>query len=86
MSLRAAEAFEKGNEETALNNVRCQLDFVRDHLNNWLPMMCGDALKFSETSFYRGVARVVLGYCASDEELLDELLQDAPQTLEFCVA
>ena len=86
MSLRAAEAFEKGDEETALNNVRCQLDFVRNHLNNWLPMMCGDALKFSETSFYRGVARVVLGYCAGDEELLDELLQDAPQTLEFCVA
>lgn len=86
MSLRAVQAFERGDEEAALNNARCQRDFVRDHLNNWLPMMTGDALKFAQTKFYQGVARVVLGYCDDDEKLLDELIQDAPDTVEVNVA
>ena len=86
MALRAVQAFERGDEEYALSNVRCQYDFVRSHLNNWLPMMVGDALKFSETKFYQGVCRVVLGYCEDDEKLLAELLEDAPETVEVKVA
>lgn len=79
MSLRTAEALVNDEEEEALNSLRCQYDFVRNHLNNWLPMMAGDVLKFSETKFYQGAARVVLGYCEEDERLLAELLQDAPE-------
>lgn len=79
MSLRTRDALRAGDEEGALNAIRCQHDFVRDHLNNWLPMMAGDALKFSETSFYRGVARVTLGYCEQDERLLAEILERAPE-------
>ena len=86
MSLRAAQAVQRGDEEGALNNVRCQHDFVRDHLNNWLPMMVGDALKFAQTKFYQGVCRVVLGYCEDEEKLLAELVQDAPETVDVKVA
>ena len=86
LSLRAAQAVRAGDEETVLNNVRCQRDFVRDHLNNWLPMMAGDALRFSETKFYQGAVRVTLGYCADDQKLLDELLADAPELVDVTVA
>lgn len=78
LSLRTRDALVEGNEEEALNLIRCQHDFVRDHLNNWLPMMAGDALRFSETKFYQGVARLVLGYCEDDEKLLHEILESAP--------
>lgn len=79
LSGRTAKAFEEGDEDAALNDIRCQHDFVRNHLNNWLPMMAGDALKFADTAFYRGAARIALGYCEEDEKLLAELLEGAPE-------
>lgn len=79
MSMRTRDALAEGNEDAALNLIRCQHDFIRSHLNNWLPMMVGDVLKFSETKLYRGVALVTLGYCEDDEVLLAELLDGAPE-------
>lgn len=79
LSMRTRDALAEGDENTALNLIRCQYDFVRSHLNNWLPMMVGDVLKFSETSFYRGAALVALGYCEDDESLLAEVLDGAPE-------
>lgn len=84
LSMRTCDALREGDEDTALNHIRCQYDFVRNHLNNWLPMMVGDILKFSETTFYRGAALVTLGYCEDDEALLEELLDEAPEApVEF---
>lgn len=56
-----------------------QHDFVRNHLLNWLPMMLDDVLRFAQTSFYQGLAKLVLGYAEVDEELLRELVVDAEQ-------
>lgn len=80
MSMRTRDALAAGDEDAALNHIRCQYDFVRNHLNNWLPMMVGDVLKFAETTFYQGAAMLTLGYCESDEALLEELLQGAPES------
>ena len=80
MSTRTRDALASGDEDSALNHIRCQYDFVRNHLNNWLPMMVGDVLKFAETKFYQGVAMLTLGYCESDEDLLKELLDTAPES------
>lgn len=79
MSMRTRDALRSDDEDLALNHIRCQYDFVRNHLNNWLPMMAGDVLKFSETKFYQGVAMITLGYCEDDEKLLEELLDGAPE-------
>ena len=56
-----------------------QHDFVQNHLLNWLPMMLDDVLRFAQTSFYQGLAKLVLGYAEVDEELLRELVVDAEQ-------
>lgn len=80
MSARTSEALKNGDEDEALNNVRCQYDFLRNHLNNWLPMIAGDMLKFSETKLYQGLAKVTLGYCEDDEKLLHEILENAPES------
>lgn len=79
LCMRTHDALQEGDEDSALNNIRCQYDFIRSHINNWLPMMTGDMLKYSETKFYQGLARVALGYCADDELLLAELLEGAPE-------
>ncbi len=81
LSARTRDAFARGDEEAALNDIRCQRDFIHSHLNNWLPMITGDMLKFSETKFYQGLAMVVLGYCEDDEALLEELLDGAPEAV-----
>ena len=78
LSLRIAEALREGDEARALNDIRCSYDFVRNHLNNWVPMLAGDMLKFAETGLYRGLAHLVLGYGEQDEALLAELLEGAP--------
>lgn len=78
MSQRVAGALREGNEDAAVNDIRCSYDFLRAHVNNWVPMLAGDMLKFSETGFYRGLARIVLGYGEADEALLAELLENAP--------
>lgn len=78
LSQRVAEALREGNEDAAVNDIRCSYDFLRAHVNNWMPMLAGDMLKFSETGFYRGLARIVLGYGEADEALLAELLESAP--------
>ena len=79
MSARTRDALKEGDEESALNNIRCQRDFVHNHLNNWLPMITGDMMKFSETDFYQGLALITLGYCEEDENLLEEMLDGAPE-------
>lgn len=79
LSLRTRDALVEGDEDAALNLIRTQRDFARLHLNNWLPMMSGDAQRFAETKFYRGAAMLVLGYCADDEKLLAEILENAPE-------
>lgn len=87
MSACTRDAIENGDEDGTLNLIRCQYDFIRSHVNNWLPMMTGDVLKFSETKFYRGVAMITLGYCEDDEALLAELLDGAPEpAVEVSVA
>lgn len=80
MGGRTRDALEKEDEDEALNYIRCQHDFVRNHLNNWLPMIAGDMLKFSETKLYQGLAKVTLGYCEDDEALLREILENAPES------
>lgn len=79
LSSRTAESLKEGDDDAVFNGIRCQRDFVRDHLNNWLPMFAGDVLKFSETDFYKGIALVTLGYCEDDESLLEEIIQNAPE-------
>lgn len=79
MSGRTSEALKRDDEDEALNCIRTQYDFLRNHLNNWLPMITGDMLKFSETKLYQGLAKVTLGYCEDDEALLHEILENAPE-------
>lgn len=79
LSGRVRDSFNDDDEEAALNDIRCQRDFIRNHLNNWLPMISGDMLKFAQTKFYQGLAMITLGYCEDDEQLLDEILDGAPE-------
>lgn len=74
MSLRTADALAARDEDAAVETLRIQHDFMREHLMNWLPMLVMDMLKFSRTAFYHGLGKLAWGYVEYDEEVVAELL------------
>lgn len=74
MSMRAAEALAAGDEDAAVEQLRTQRTFLRDHLLNWLPLLTSDMRLFSRTMFYQGLAQLAMGFAEEDAALLAELL------------
>jgi TorA-specific chaperone len=75
LSLRTRDALDKGDEDAAIELVRRQYDFLQNHLLNWIPLLVGDILKFSQTKFYQGLGKLTLGYCEEDGVILRELVE-----------
>lgn len=76
LSGRIAEALRENKEDEAVEILKTQYDFLENHLINWIPMLVSDMLKFSQTDFYKGVAKLTLGFIETDEELLRDMLND----------
>lgn len=79
MSLRCADALAANDEDEAVRLLGIQHGFMKDHLLNWIPMLVMDMLKFSQTSFYQGLATLLWGYVEFDEGIVSELLESARQ-------
>lgn len=73
---RALTALEQGEDETCLNLLLQQRNFLEDHLLAWYPMMAHDLQKFPSTDFYRGLGKLTSGYLRNDFEFLTEVLED----------
>ena len=73
---RALTALEQGEDETCLNLLLQQRNFLEDHLLAWYPMMAHDLQKFPNTDFYRGLGKLTSGYLRNDFEFLTEVLED----------
>ena len=73
---RALTALEQDEDETCLNLLLQQRNFLEDHLLAWYPMMAHDLQKFPNTDFYRGLGKLTSGYLRNDFEFLTEVLED----------
>ena len=51
-----------------------QMDFLAQHLLNWVPAFCGDTQKYAETEFYKAVAKITNGYLHLERAILEELI------------
>lgn len=58
----ALEAFEAGEDDNASLFVQAAADFTDAHLRAWAPAWFGIVLTKAQTSFYRGVAQLGLGF------------------------
>ena len=74
MAKRTADALLAGREDEAVEELRTQRAFVRDHLANWVPIFVHDIMQWSETDFYRGAGELLLGFVQVEGETLDDLL------------
>lgn len=53
-----------------------QMDFLAQHLLNWVPAFCADVEKFAGTEFYKAVAKVTNGYLHLERTILEELIAE----------
>ena len=47
-----------------------QKKFVKKHLTNWVFSFTSDIMKFAETDFYRGIAKITNGFIKKETEYL----------------
>lgn len=45
-------------------------EFFRDHIINWAALFANDIYKYSDREFYKGIARITLGFTAAEKEFL----------------
>ena len=56
------EALEKGDEESAREIQKEQLQFINLHIMNWSQQFLSDVEKYADYDFYRGVAKITRGF------------------------
>ena len=71
---RTAQSLESGDEAGAAASLRCQLNFLDDHLLNWVPMLVSGMKELAGTDLYRGLAFLTEGYLEADREFVGEML------------
>ena len=65
-----AAALEADDEEKAVAILKEQKEFVKKHLTNWVFSFTADVVKYSESDFYKGVAKITNGFIKKEAEYL----------------
>lgn len=71
---RLLDAFRTGDDAKVDSLLETQRHFLEDHLLAWFPMMAADMGRFAKTDFYRGLAKLTMGYLTCDLEFLEDAL------------
>jgi anaerobic sulfite reductase subunit A len=53
-----------------------QMDFLTQHLLNWVPVFCADVEKFAGTEFYKAVAQITKGYLRLECVILEDMIAE----------
>lgn len=71
---KTAAALEAGDEDVAGDIFTQQMNFLSDHLLNWVPYdFTSDILRFAATDLYKGLALVTCGFLATDSEFMSDI-------------
>jgi len=65
---REGEAWQEGDEDSALKYLALQREFLEGHLGQWVAEFCQEMLEKAESGFYRGLAEMTREYVLEDEE------------------
>jgi TorA maturation chaperone TorD len=68
-----------GNKDSVASLLRTQADFMRQHLINWVPRFVKDAIRYSNTDFYRGLASFTAAYLLQDFAALENILHESAE-------
>jgi anaerobic sulfite reductase subunit A len=70
----AQEILEKENEQEFLSILKEQMDFLSNHLLNWVSSFCNDIEKHADTQFYKAIGKITNGYLNLDCKILESLM------------
>lgn len=73
LATRTAEAYRAGDEATADELLAQQADFLDHHLLNWVPSFAGIMEQTARTSFYQGVAKLLVAHLSDDRAFVEAL-------------
>ena len=67
---REAQAWEAGDDETALLCLKNEKQFVAEHLSGWIPDFCEKVSEAAEMPFYREMARLTRSFIEFEKQEL----------------
>lgn len=67
------EAFKNDDDTMVSYYLGKKMEFMQEHLMNWVPGFCNDVEKFAGTDFYKALAKITVGYLQIGLELIEEL-------------
>lgn len=70
------EAWEKADSARAIEFLRAGVEFLREHLLQWVPSYCEAMFEKAELDFYRGLARFTVGFLEYDLRLAEEEFEE----------
>lgn len=68
--------FDTENESGILSSLKEEMDFLKQHLLNWICKFCADVEKYADTEFYKGIGKITNGYLKLDYAILENLKKD----------
>jgi TorA maturation chaperone TorD len=75
ISARSEEAAGAGDGVALDSLLETQLNFLQDHLINWVPILVDEMDRFAKTEFYRALGHWLLGFLETDREFLQDALR-----------
>jgi putative dimethyl sulfoxide reductase chaperone len=64
------------NESEILSCLQEQMDFLSQHLLNWIHAFCADIEKYAGTQFYKGIGKITNGYLRLDRVIIESLMDE----------
>ncbi|MCL1797678.1 MAG: molecular chaperone TorD family protein [Eggerthellaceae bacterium] len=76
LAQRTLESYTANEIDKAIELLKTQQRFIREHLACWLPKLSVDMQKFAESDFYRFLALYSEGFLETESEFLDDILKE----------
>jgi TorA maturation chaperone TorD len=71
---READAWKNGDRKGAIDFLRMEEQFLREHLARWVPRLCQELIKSDGSGFYRAVATMTEEFILTDSDDLRKQL------------
>lgn len=75
MSRKTYDIVESGNENETLFKLAVQLEFLKNHTMKWAGTLCNDIYNISDNNFYKGLAKMTVGFLNWDYDTLGLLMK-----------
>ncbi len=73
---KEAEAWQADDRSKATDYRKKEYEFLRNHVVEWVPRFCKEALTHARESFYQGIARLTEGFVLMETERLQSMVAE----------